>query len=150
MHNNNKHKKGLQANEEQFDIVDIEEEDILSLKENLPPEIRSLDEMKAKDVKTLAEVGMLMDENNRSGTYLCYGHCGFVTTQFVEGLECIPIAEALEKYLWLKEKYWFKAIKRNEDKTVEAISNSIPRGFFIRVKKGYKVKKPFQAALYMT
>jgi len=146
----NRHKKELQANEEQFDIIDIKKEDILRLKENLPPEIRSLDEMNAKDVKTLAEVGILMDESNRSGTYLCYGQCGFVTTQFIEGLEYIPIAEALEKYLWLKEEYWFKAIRRNEDKIVEAISNSIPRGFFIRVKKGYKIKKPFQAALYMT
>ena len=146
----NRHKKEFRAKQEHSDIINIEEEDILRLKEDNKPEIRSLGEIKAKDIKTLAEVGIVMNENNRSGSYLCYGQCGFVTAQFIEGLECIPIDEALEKYEWLKEKYWFKAIRSDENKITEAISSSIPRGFFIRVKKGYKIKKPFQAALFMT
>jgi Fe-S cluster assembly scaffold protein SufB len=63
----------------------------------------------------------------------------------------LPIADALAKYDWLREEYYWKAVPVDRDQyTAQMAAVSYPQGYFIRVKKGAKISFPVQACLYMT
>jgi Fe-S cluster assembly scaffold protein SufB len=62
----------------------------------------------------------------------------------------LPLAVALTRYDWLKEKYYFKAISPDyDDVTRKCAAQEKPLGFFIRVKAGAQVTMPCQVAMYM-
>ncbi|MBI9045868.1 MAG: SufD family Fe-S cluster assembly protein [Anaerolineaceae bacterium] len=110
----------------------------------------SADQFSAEDSDILAEVGVLLGGGARSGTYVMKDFHAVCATTAAEGLEMLPIAEALDKYPWLKKKYYWNAVSvdRNEI-TQRAARETVPEGYFIRVEKDAKVELPFQAALYM-
>ena len=130
--------------------INLEEYDFSALRKELPLEKNSIEDLDKTDLDSLSSVGLIIDENNRSGTYILYDRCAFMIASIIEGLECLPIAEALEKYPWIKEKYWFKAVDEDFDKYTTAVASIIPRGYFIRVKKGVKINFPFQAGLFIS
>lgn len=145
---NNKERK-LALNVKENEEINLDEYNFSTFRNEQPSAIDSIHELKKNEVDSLASVGVLMEEENRSGTYLLYGHDAFTIARQIEGFECLPIAEALQKYHWLREKYWFKALNKNLDKYTSAISSTIPSGYFIHVKKGVKIEFPFQAGLFM-
>ncbi len=99
---------------------------------------------------SLSEVGMRMDEAERSGTYVLRDQLPACTMTWTDGLEILPIASALEKYDWLHERYYWHAVQAETgDGTQKAASQSEPQGYFVRVAKGAKVAMPCQAALFM-
>ena len=122
--------------------INLEEYDFSALRKELPLEKNSIEDLDKTDLDSLSSVGLIIDENNRSGTYILYDRCAFMIASIIEGLECLPIAEALEKYPWIKKKYWFKAVDEDFDQYTTALASIIPRGYFIRVKKGVKIKLP--------
>jgi Fe-S cluster assembly scaffold protein SufB len=118
--------------------------------QNVNSEQLVLPEFSETDLTSLAQVGVLTDQTNRSGTYILRDDEQVCSYAHVEGLEVLPIAQALDKYDWVKEKYFWKAVSRDKNKiTLKMAEDSSPQGYFIWVKKGAKVEYPYQAALYM-
>ena len=102
------------------------------------------------DADTLSEVGVLLNNQERSGTYVMRNFHAVCATSNTEGLEILPIADALEKYDWLRRDYYWKAVPADKNEfTLEFSKQIYPQGFFIRVEKGAKVEFPYQTALYM-
>jgi Fe-S cluster assembly scaffold protein SufB len=102
------------------------------------------------DAGTLAQVGVFVEQDKRSGTYILRDSQPVCSLSETEGLELLPIAVALKQYAWLREKYYWKAVPEDLDEiTAHCASQPEPQGYFVRVKKGVKVTFPCQAALYM-
>ena len=132
------------------DEINLDSYQFSKLNEEHPQEKESVEEFKEEDIQSLASVGMYLEPNaNRSGTYVLCNHDALTVAKKIKGLECLPIATALQKYKWLREKYWFKAVKEDTDKYTAAVGLTIPRGYFIHVKKGAVIEEPFQAVLYI-
>ncbi len=110
----------------------------------------SLEQVQTFDKESLAEVGVLMDSSKRSGTYVLRNDHVLCLQTDVEGLEMLPIAEALDKYPEIRQKYYFKAVDKNLNEiTQHAAALEHPEGLFLRVREGAKVEFPCQAGLYM-
>ncbi|MHA1731414.1 MAG: SufB/SufD family protein [Promethearchaeota archaeon] len=97
----------------------------------------------------LAEVGVDTTGKERSGTYIQQGNevsfCGYEG----EGVELLPIYDAMQKYPWLEDYYW-KAVPVDLDKyTAETELASRLMGYFIRAKAGVKEVFPLQSCLFI-
>lgn len=105
------------------------------------------------DTKTsaiLSQVGVLMEQQSRSGTFLMQDHQALCSYSVVDGLEIMPIAEAIASIPDFNEKYCWNLIKTDEDQITRTVSSQEePQGFYLRVKAGQKISYPYQAALYM-
>jgi hypothetical protein len=113
-------------------------------------ELIAFDQIAQADAETLAEVGVFVAQNNRSGTYILRDSQPVCALSQTEGLELLPIAVALQRYAWLREKYYWKAVPADLDEiTAHCASQPEPQGYFVRVHKGARVTLPCQAALYM-
>lgn len=107
--------------------------------------------LQSDDKKNLAEVAVFPEAENRSGTYILKDYSNICSYSQFDGIELLPIAEALKKYHWLKEKYYWGLLSR-EDASFSEIDgfSEKPFGYFLKVRKGENVKLPAQAALYMS
>lgn len=115
------------------------------------PALVSIDKIEVPDAESLAEVGVLLEEGKRSATYFMRDFHPVCSQSETEGLEMIPIAVALEKYAWVREKYYFKAVPADKNEiTARSAALEHPEGFFLHVKAGAKVELPCQAALYIS
>jgi Fe-S cluster assembly scaffold protein SufB len=65
-----------------------------------------------------------------------------------EGIEVLPIREALEKYDWIQDYYW-KLASVETDKYTAASELSLHNGYVIRALPGVKSIYPIQACLYL-
>jgi len=102
------------------------------------------------DTQSLQEVGIFVNGNHRSGTFLLRDNEAVCATTGQEELEMLPIAEALARYRWLREKYWWRAVTPDtDDVTARIAADQEPRGLFVRVKQGARVSLPCQAAMYV-
>jgi len=110
----------------------------------------SIESMENADSNALSEVGVILNEGQRSGSFVVRNTHTLCSYSHVEGMEVLPIHQALEKYDWLREKYYWKLVKQDADEiTRHVAAQSQPQGFFIRVQPGVKVELPYQAGLYM-
>ncbi|WP_414732865.1 SufD family Fe-S cluster assembly protein [Acetobacterium carbinolicum] len=111
----------------------------------MPPE-----QIGREDAETLAGAGIILDGGSRSGTMVVRNHQPVCLTYDRDKFEMLPISIALERYEWLREKYYFKAVPADYDEAVKSCAaQKKPLGFFIRVKKGADVTLPCQVAMYM-
>jgi Fe-S cluster assembly scaffold protein SufB len=131
------------------DDIHLETFNFASLKRELPRETASLDSVDPSARETLSAVGVNMHETSPAGKFLLYGHDIFTLLPQIDGLEILPIAEALEKYPEIGKEYFFKAVNADRDKLTAAVSETVPRGYFIRVREGVTVKESLQAGLFM-
>jgi hypothetical protein len=99
-----------------------------------------------KNMLLLAGVDVL--EKERAGTFFqkdtSVVHCE--TKQ--DGIEVIPIKQALEKYDWIKDYYW-KLVSVDADKYTSAAETGLHNGYVIRALPGSKSIYPIQACLYI-
>ena len=103
------------------------------------------------DAKVMSSVGVHIEGQNCSGTYILRDFSPLCALGQIAGLELLPIADALEKYDWLREKYYWQATLADLDEyTTQCAAATEPQGYFVRVKKGVKVPFPVQACLYIT
>ena len=108
------------------------------------------DQIERADAEALAEVGVFVEGEERSGTYILRDFQPVCALTATEGLELLPIAVALQRYDWLEEKHYWKLVSADLDEvTAQVASQPEPQGVFVRVRKGCKVTLPCQAALYM-
>jgi len=92
--------------------------------------------------------GVDVSERERGGTYLQKDaevvHCK--TMQ--EGIEVIPIRQALEEHAWIKDYYW-KLVAVDADKFTAAAELDLHNGYVIRALPGARSIYPIQACLYL-
>lgn len=93
------------------------------------------------DRKRLESVGIELDRRRRSATFVQVDQDVKTASSFFEGVEIMSVRDALEKYDWLEDYLW-KAVDGEKD--TEDFN-----GYFIRAKKGAKIKIPVEACLYL-
>jgi len=103
---------------------------------------------KAKDDMLSAGI-ILDDDSQRSGTFIQMDNSTVHTSIMQEGIEVIPVSEALEKYDWMQD-YWWKAVAVDADKYTASVEMNQTNGYFIRALPGQVTDLPIQACLYMT
>ncbi len=115
-----------------------------------PPAMISPEQVGRADAEVMASLGVHVTGENRSGTYILHDFHPLCLIAPSDNIELLPIAEALEKYDWLRERYYWKAMPADLDRyTARVASAPEPQGYFLRVKKGAKVPFPVQACLYI-
>jgi len=103
-----------------------------------------------EESKVLSEVGLLWGSDERSATMVVRDYDPICLQNGSKEFEMLPIAAALDRYGWLREKYYFKAVPADYDKAVaKCAAREKPLGFFIYVKRGANVTLPCQTAMYM-
>jgi len=98
--------------------------------------------------KNFAEVGIVTSGEERSGNFLMMDHSPVHCSVGQEGVELLPMADALEKYDGLKE-YWWKAVDVGTDKYTAGAELNFNNGYFVRVKAGVSATFPVQTCLYI-
>lgn len=139
----NELKKGINGD------IHLEKFHFSLLKRETPREVTSLDTLELSVFESLSAVGVNLDDRSQTGKYLLYGQDAFTLFPQIDGVEMLPIEEALERYPEIRKKYLFKAVNADQDAFTKAVAEIVPRGYFIRVKKGVRVEEPVQAGLFM-
>jgi Fe-S cluster assembly scaffold protein SufB len=105
----------------------------------LPPEVKE---------RMLGAGVMLEDTSQRSGTYIQMDNMPVHSSVSQEGVEVMPVSQALEKYDWMPD-YWWRAVAVDQDKYTANIELNSYDGYFIRSLPGQKTVFPVQACLYL-
>ena len=106
--------------------------------------------MEPADAEVMASVGVHVQGEDRSGTYILRDFHPLCLLARSDDFELLPIADALEKYDWLREKYYWKAVPADLDEyTARCAAAAESQGYFVRVKKGARIPFPVQACLYI-
>ncbi len=120
-------------------------EDFKPAKEGRIPS--SIEELTPEEWARLKEVG-IEPEAPKEGEFLQADarvvHC----RSLPEGLELLPVTEALKKYDWLEE-YWWKAVSPDKDEYTRATAEDLDDGYFIRLRAGHRLIYPVQTCLYI-
>ncbi len=110
--------------------------------------LNDLKELDEAELKRLKETGVDLSAKDRIGTYF-QTNCGVAECSCdFQGVEMLPITEALKKYDGLKEYYW-KLIPREKDAFTKEAAEDLDNGYFIRALPGEKVVYPLQTCLYI-
>jgi uncharacterized protein len=105
----------------------------------LPPEVKD---------RMLGAGVILENTKERSGTYIQMDNMPVHSSTAQEGVEVMPVSQALEKYDWLPD-YWWKAVAVDQDKYTANVELGNFDGYFIRALPGQKTVFPVQACLYL-
>lgn len=108
-----------------------------------------LGRMSAEERSHVLDVGIDVDKTDRSGSFFLKGHTPVHCSVAQEGVELLPIGDALEKYDGLG-KYWWQAVDVSADKYTAQAEIARHSGYFLRVKAGTKACFPIQACLYLS
>ena len=111
--------------------------------------IDDLLELPPEDRETILKAGIDPEGKGRTGSFLQMDHSVVHCQSKVEGVEILPITEALRRYDGLKD-YWWKALSPEKDEYTQRASLHQEGGYFIRSLPGVKVVYPLQACLYIT
>lgn len=115
----------------------------------MPADVGELRDLPVRDRERLELAGLDVAESERSGSFfqvdqeIRHAHSG------TEGIEVLPIADALQQYDWLEDYFW-KAVDRDKDRFTQYVAKQeVQRGFAIIARKGAKAIYPLQACLYL-
>ncbi len=108
-------------------------------------QLRSIPE---DEQKRLIMSGLDLTEKERGGTFFQKDSRVIHCKSKQEGIEVIPIKEALEKYDWIEQYYW-KLASVDTDKYTAAAELNLQDGYVIRALPGTKSVYPVQACLYI-
>jgi len=92
---------------------------------------------------------MLDNPTQRTGTFIQIDNTPIHSSVKQDGVEVMPVSEAIKKYNWLGDYYW-KAVSVDTDKYTASVELSQNDGYFIRTKPGTKTNFPVQACLYLS
>jgi len=117
--------------------------------EALPHEyVEDLDILSEADKKRMILAGVDAEEKDRSGTFIQKDTVVVHAHSKQEGLEVIPIKDALKKYDWVQDYYW-KLVAVDADKYTARAQLDLHNGYVIRALAGSKVIYPVQACMYL-
>ncbi len=110
-----------------------------------------IDDLESSEYKRYMEnVGVVADEMNRAGTMLFIdnapSHC---SSKPQEGLEMMPLSEALKAHEGLKDYMW-NIMDPAKDKYTAKSYLEDADGYFIRVKAGHHIKAPVQTCVMIS
>ncbi len=109
----------------------------------------SINDLKNDETDTLRSVGIDLYDNSGSGKFFMYGSSVFTLAPQIEGVEIMPLKEALRIYPEIESLYYFKAVNEGEDELTKSVYEKGPHGYFIRVRKGVIVGEPLHTAMFM-
>ncbi len=112
----------------------------------MPEEVREFESGEVK--KRLESVGIELNPQRRSATFVQVDQEVKLSKSFFEGVEIMSIRSAMEKYDWLEEYFW-KAVRRDQDEYTKEADSEEVNGYFIRALPGVKVDFPVEACLYL-
>ncbi len=92
--------------------------------------------------------GVDVFESERGGTFFQKDTSVVHCKSKQDGVEVIPIKEALEKYDWIQNYYW-KLASVDTDKYTAAAEINLHNGYVIRALPGARTIYPIQACLYL-
>jgi Fe-S cluster assembly scaffold protein SufB len=110
--------------------------------------VKALIELGDEEKQTLLNAGVLPGEEGRSGSFVLMDESVVHSSSKVQGVEVMPVSEALRKYGWMKDYYW-KAVSPEADKFTARTYLEEADGYFIRALPGAKVKAPVQTCLML-
>jgi len=120
-------------------LTSAEEQPYQSDPEQLPAQAR----------EHMLEAGVVLDDTSQSsGTYIQMDNTPVHSSIRGDGVEVIPISQALKKYDWLSD-YWWRAVAVDTDKYTANVELNRGDGYFIRALAGHKTIFPVQACLYL-
>lgn len=103
-----------------------------------------------RDHEKLQQVGIDLDENERSATFTLMNHDEVKSGKKSPGVELISIDKAVKKYPDIEKRYLWKLVKKGKDDYTRSTSESEKlSGYFIRVKKNHKAILPLQACFFI-
>ena len=103
----------------------------------------------AKAKKQMLEAGVVLeDPGQRTGTFIQVDNIPVHSSVRQEGVEVMPVSQALDKYDWLSD-YWWQAVAVDTDKYTANVELNQHNGYFIRTLPGFKTIYPVQACLYL-
>ena len=104
----------------------------------------------AKTKNKMLEAGLMLDDpGRRTGTFIQIDNTPIHSSVKQEGVEVMPVSQALDKYDWLSDYYW-NAVSVDTDKFTASVELGQNDGYFIRTLPGTKTELPVQACLYLS
>jgi Fe-S cluster assembly scaffold protein SufB len=110
--------------------------------------VKDLGALSESDKMRMILAGVDAQETGRSGTYVQKDTSVIHARSRQEGLEVIPIKEALKQYDWVRDYYW-KLVAVDTDKYTARAQLDLHNGYVIRALPGSRVVYPVQACMYM-
>ncbi len=101
-----------------------------------------------EDKRQMLRAGVDAQEKERSGTFVQKDTSVIHALSKQDGLEVIPIKEALKQNNWVENYYW-KLAAVDTDKYTARTQLELHNGYAIRALAGSKVTYPVQACLYL-
>jgi Fe-S cluster assembly scaffold protein SufB len=92
--------------------------------------------------------GLDVTDTGRGGTYFQKDTTVIHCHSNEEGIEVLPVTEALKKHDWVKEYFW-KLVPVDQDKYTATAFLDLHDGYVIRALPGSKSIYPIQACLYL-
>jgi Fe-S cluster assembly scaffold protein SufB len=112
------------------------------------PEEFSEKDLEEAEINKLKQTGIELEEAARSGTFI-QANCSVNRCDCsVEGVELLPITEAMKKYDGLKDSMW-KLVKKDKDVFTHETAEHLDNGYFVRSLPGEKIVYPIQTCLYI-
>ncbi len=110
--------------------------------------LEDLTRLPAEDRKRMIEAGVDAAEKERSGTYVQKDTAVIHAHARQEGLQVLPIRQALREFDWIEDYYW-KLVAVDADKYTARAQLDLHDGYVIRALPGSRVVYPVQACLYL-
>jgi Fe-S cluster assembly scaffold protein SufB len=113
-------------------------------------DLQSMDEVSESDRELLTEVGFDAQQKSVSGSFIQFDNESILADVLIkqEGLEVMPISDALRRYDWLDDYLW-NAVPIDADKYTARSELESYDGYFIRAKAGANIKMPVQTCLIL-
>ncbi|MCD8198997.1 MAG: SufD family Fe-S cluster assembly protein [Phascolarctobacterium sp.] len=125
--------------------------DLSKFDDNDDVHVQSAEEISAAGKARMEHVGIELDAENRSGSFIQADNTALVQKVKPQTpLELMNTGIAAQKYPELVEKYWWKAVSADTDKYTAITALEEENGYFIRVKAGEKIKYPLQACIFIS
>ncbi len=115
-----------------------------------PSTMESLDEVSESDRDLVRNVGFDPSGRTTSGSFMQFDNESILADVLMsqEGLEVLPITEALRKYDFVKSLIW-SAVPVDADKYTARSELEKYNGYFIRAEPGARIEMPVQSCLIM-
>ncbi len=112
----------------------------------------SLRELNRTVQERIENVGLRIDEKQRSGSHLQQDnfttYLNAIKGYLPEGVVVMDTDEAIRKFGWLKD-YYFKIMPKNLNKYTTFVNAYSKGGVFVWIKKDIQVEFPLQACFYL-
>jgi len=127
-----------------------EDIDLSSFTQEAPPHsyLDDLTQLPEHDRLRVIQAGIDAAEKGRSGSFFQRDTTVVHSRSRQEGLEVLPIKQALQEQPWVKDYYW-QLLAVDADKYTAQAQLNLHDGYVIRALPGSRVVYPVQACLYL-